>query len=212
MTVYLQPRGILAALLATGLALPNGSAQELPGAPSTLPEPPRASAPTLVDIGTDEPPFDYITIGFQSCKLPCRMYLVPGLQPVIASGRRSLVSHVEVTPNAARINFVDVTGAYRTAGAVLIPTGIIAASSLWALGLACRSNSSCTVANFVAWPLLGFTAMMTGIGLLGYSAGRDRYRLRAVTALPPVSSRLRLTGVAAAPTTAGAAMGASFEF
>ncbi len=210
MTMYQQPRGILAALLATGLALPSGAAQELPGAQSTLPEPPRASAPALVDIGSDELPFDYITIGFQSCKLPCRMYLQPGVQPVIASGRRSLISHVEVPPNAARINFVDATGAYRTAGAILIPTGIVAASSLWALGLACRS--SCTVANFIAWPLLGFTAMVTGIGLLGYSSGRDRYRVRAVSALPPVSSRLRLTGVAAAPTAEGAAMGASFVF
>ena len=226
MRQYLKLTSCMLATLLAYPAIPCGSANEqlpqpavgaappLPevGAAPTLPDPPRLEPPALFDIGGDESPFSYATIGFQSCKLPCRAYLQPGLQPVIASGKANLVTHIEVPRGAARIDFADVTGSYRVAGGVLIPTGIVAASSLWAIGLACSRNPACAVTNFTIWPVLGIAAMFTGIGLLGYSAGRDRYAVRIRPIAQTASTRPRLIGVAAAPTTDGAAAGAAFAF
>lgn len=214
---YLQLTSSLLATLIAYPAVPSSSANEqLPvsaaGAAPALPEPPRIEPPVLFDIGGEESPFSHVTIGFQSCKLPCRAYLQPGLQPVIASGKVSYISHIEVPRSAARIDFADATGSYRVAGAILIPTGIVAASSLWAIGLACTNQAGCAVTHFALWPVLGIAAMFTGIGLLGYSASRDRYAVRITPIAQAASARPRLIGVAAAPTVDGAAAGAAFAF
>lgn len=213
---YLKPTSFVLASALTYLPLPCGLAQaqldpEDPRAAAALPEPPRVDPPAVVEVGGDEPHFTTVTIGFQSCRLPCRMYVPPGLQPVIASGRASLVSHVDVPRAAVRIDLVDITGRYRVAGAILIPVGIVTASSLWAIGLGCLRTPGCEVANYILWPVLGVASMFTGIGLLGYAAGRDRYGVR-VTLATPAPTGPRLTGIAAAPTADGAAMAASFAF
>lgn len=216
MQKYLKLTCLLPAILLTCLQLPRSWAQTyeppaLTGPAPALPPPPRVELPVLVEIGGSESPFSAVTVGWQSCRIPCRLYVTPGLQPVIASGKASFITHVEVPRSSARLDLVDLTGGYRVAGAVLIPTGIVAAGSLWALGLACGRNSGCAVANFTLWPVLGIAAMFTGIGLLGYAAAHDRYGLRA-TPTAQAGGALRLTGLAAAPTEAGAAMAASFAF
>ena len=213
---YLKLTCLVPAMLLTFLQLPRGWAQgyeppALAGPGDSLPPPPRVEPPVLIEIGGSESPFSAVTVGWQSCRVPCRLYVAPGLQPVIATGKASFITHVEVPRSSARLDLVDLTRSYRVAGAILIPTGIATAASLWAFGLACGRNSGCAVANFTVWPVLGIAAMFTGIGLLGYAARRDRYGLRATPITQPVGA-LRLTGLAAAPTADGAALGASFAF
>lgn len=210
---YLKPTAFVLASALTYLTVPCGLAQAQPdpaAGVAGLPEPPRVDQPVVVEIGADDPHFTFVTLGFQSCRAPCRMFVPPGLQPLIASGKASLVSHVDVPRAPVRIDLVDATGSYRVAGAILVPVGIVTASSLWAIGLGCLRNPGCEVTNFVLWPVLGIASMFTGIGLLGHAARRDRYAVRVTLATPPTGPRL--TGIGAAPTSDGAAMAASFTF
>lgn len=205
------------ALLSTFLALPRGWAQGyeppgLTGSGQALPAPVPVELPVPVEVSGEELPFTYVTVGSQSCRAPCRLYVQPGLQPVIASGKTSFVSHVEVPRSGARLELWDRTFGYRTAGAILIPTGLLTGSGLWALAYACSYSTGCAVANFTVWPVLGLAAFFTGIGLLSYAANHDRYGLRVAPAAQSVSRSLRLTGIAASPTAEGAAMGATFAF
>jgi hypothetical protein len=177
-----------------------------------LAAPPRLELPVPVEVGGEDLPFTYVTVGSQSCKAPCRLYVQPGLQPVIASGKSSFISHVEVPRSGARLDLWDRTGGYRIAGAILIPTGLLTGSGLWALAYACSNNAGCAVANFTVWPVLGIAAFFTGVSLLGYAANHDRFGLRIAPAAQSACGGLRLTGIAAAPTADGAAMAASFAY
>ncbi len=105
---------------------------------------------------------------------------------------------------------------YLTAGAVLIPSGIVVAGGFWAFGLTCGYSSGsgvCQVLNFVGWPVIGISMLVTGAVLMGLSnrvpaADANRAEILDASARP----RVRLTGIAFAPTAEGASGAMSFVF
>jgi hypothetical protein len=216
MNAYLKKAVLYPALLLVTLMVQRAAADEpAPPVPAVgvapIPVFPRPAA--VVEVASDEPVFSYITVGTQTCAPPCRLLLLPGVQPVIASGRATFVGHLEVPSGAARIDVVDRTGGYRVAGAIMIPLGLVTASGLWAIGLACGYNSGgCQVANYTLWPVLGAASLFTGIGLLGYAASHDRYGLRVTPDSRLLGAAPRLTSLGVGPTGNGAALGAAFEF
>jgi hypothetical protein len=157
-----------------------------------------------------------VEVGGQRCETPCTLVLRPGPTSLHASGSGEVVSEFVVPHLPAQLRLAhDASTGYIRAGAVLVPTGIVVASSMWALGLACNGyDGGCYVANFTIWPILGVSMMTTGIVLLAVSGkhrapdGANRPEIVDGSAMPAI----RMTGIGLAPTATGAAGGLQLEF
>jgi hypothetical protein len=112
----------------------------------------------------------------------------------------------------APIELVETSNGYVTAGAVLIPVGLVMAAGMWALVFTCGENSGCALANLITWPILGAGAVFTGIGLLAYGAARSQTEIRINRPGESKRATPRLAGLGLSPTRSGAALGAAFSF
>jgi hypothetical protein len=99
---------------------------------------------------------------------------------------------------------------------VLIPTGIVVAASMWALGFACGPFSgSCTAINIIAWPVVGVTMLVTGsvlLGLYNRSHPLDATRPEILDARRERRPPVRFEGMGLAFMPGGAAAGLTFTF
>jgi hypothetical protein len=157
-----------------------------------------------------------VEAGGQSCATPCTLLLTPGPRALHASGSGDVDAQFVMPHLPAQLRLAhDGSGPYVRAGAVLVPTGIIVAASMWAVGLACPGSSDgCYIANFTIWPVLGVSMMTTGIVLLAisgkHSTPNDSNRPEIIDA--SLEPRLRMTGLGLAPTTSGAVGALGFSF
>lgn len=112
-----------------------------------------------------------VTAGDDSCDTPCVLRMRPGPAKVhvLGPGERDLQLVVPHLAAQVRLH----TGPpdwYQTAGAILIPTGIVIGASMWALMFACGfgpNSGPCYALNATAWPVLGAAMIVTGSVLLG---------------------------------------------
>jgi hypothetical protein len=150
----------------------------------------------------------------QTCALPCNLSVRPGVHPVIASGTEFLARHAEIPATSTRLEIVDRMPGHRLAGVIMIPIGLVMATTMWALGSTCSgpNSSACLATNLILWPVLGTVTFFTGLGLAIYGSSRNRYGLRVTEVGQSANLRPRLLGVGASPTANGAAMAASFSF
>ncbi|MEI8258630.1 MAG: hypothetical protein WCJ30_23400 [Deltaproteobacteria bacterium] len=153
--------------------------------------------------------------GGRRCTTPCTLVLPPGPMSVHATGAGDLTAQLVVPhlPSQVRLDH-GAPGWFGTAGAVMIPAGLVVGGGFWAIGLACGySSGGCMAANFVGWPLLGVGLLVTGSVLMGLSnrapaADANRAEILDARARP----RVRFTGIAFAPTGTGAAGAVGFAF
>lgn len=161
---------------------------------STRRAPPQARAPSAVPVQVlaypGSQPYD-VTIGAQSCTTPCVLTVPPGPATLTATGAGELAFQLVVPPTPAQIRLQHPDDEGHTIGAALVPVGIAVAAGMWAVGLACAndSNSGCSTANFIIWPVVGVSTMITGIVLL----------VRGRQPPAPDANRVELLGLADAP-------------
>lgn len=212
---------LAATITALGLYAGDARAQQAEVAPQPAPQvielgaiAVRPRGPTPVHFLAYRGEDSYtVRVGNVQCSTPCTLPLPPGPTTVRASGSGELVAQLVVPHLAAQVRLSHGAPAwYMPAGATLVPLGIVVASALWTVGLACRSGG-CYVANFVAWPVLGVAMLVTGSALLGIAnrpvaLDANRPEILDARARP----RLRLRDVALGPTEQGVFAAASFVF
>ena len=122
----------------------------------------------LIDIAKDDN-IQFLSIGSATCEPPCQLQAQRGPQLVIGTGSSTFVSHLLVN-GPGKVRIVS-RSSYRIAGMFLIPSGIVLAASLWALGFLCPNGGSdaCPTIALAGGPALGLGLLFTGLGLLGYS-------------------------------------------
>jgi hypothetical protein len=154
-----------------------------------------------------------VSIGGQACTTPCSLMLRPGIAELTAKGAGDVELQVVIPPRAGQIRIQHADSRMFTAGAIMVPVGIVVGASLWAAAFACPNTDQggCVIANLTVWPVLGFTTMITGIVFL--AKGRvapppDANRVDLVARAPAV--RLRSFGFA--PQNGGATGGLALEF
>ncbi len=205
----------LSALLAAG-----------PVAPSAPPLPPSVTAPqdaNSIDGWSTEVHFlgyrgdetYVVTVADQSCTTPCTLMIHPGPTKVhvVGSGETDLQMVIPHLTAQVRLN----TGApswYQPAGIALIPTGIVVASSLWALGLTCSFNSgACFAVNAITWPVLGASMLIVGSVLLGlYNRSQPADANRAEILDASRTTGWHFEGFSLAPTRNGVTGGFTLTF
>ena len=187
-------------------------------APPPPPQPP--PRPSLVPMNFLAYRGDHsyaVQIGAQGCVTPCALLLPHGPTSVHVTGSGTFDTQFVMPHLASQIRLQqDDSGAYVTTGAILVPSGIVVAASMWAVGLACgqSSGSECFATNVIFWPILGASMTTTGIVLLAVSGKHkapfeaNRPEILDANAAPS----LRLTGVGLAPTQRGAVGGLGFAF
>jgi hypothetical protein len=153
-----------------------------------------------------------VSLGNGRCFTPCTVVVPPGPAMLEAKGAGEMKLQFVVPTRPGQIRLHHSANGGFVAGAILVPVGIVTGASLWSLGFLCDS-SECLVSNFIAWPVLGVSALITGIVLL--ATGRvtppvdaNRVELIGRGGAP----RLRLTSVGLAPQPGGAAGGLRLEF
>jgi hypothetical protein len=158
-----------------------------------------------------------VTVGEQSCTTPCTLRLRPGPTKVHVIGPGESDLQVVVPHLTAQVRVS--TGPpnwYLPAGAALIPTGLVVAAGMWAVGFACGfgpSSGGCMAVNFIGWPVLGVAMVVTGAVLLGLynrSQPLDANRPEILDARRP--RRWRFEGFSLAPTRDGFAGALSLSF
>ena len=157
-----------------------------------------------------------VDVGGQRCQTPCSLMLQPGPAKLGAKGSGELSTQFVVPHLPAQVRVAhDSSAAYVSAGAALVPTGIVVASAMWAIGFACNYNdSSCYVANFTVWPILGVSMMTSGIVLLALSG---KHRIPSDANHPEIldgsaAPGVRMTGLGVAPSKSGAVGALGFQF
>ncbi len=109
-----------------------------------------------------------VAVAGQGCTTPCTVMAPPGITELKARGAGDILLQLAVPtrPSQIRLQHTDSTG--YTAGAALLPTGVLVGASMWAIVFACpnEDGGGCQIANLVLWPVLGATMMITGIVLL----------------------------------------------
>jgi hypothetical protein len=125
-----------------------------------------------------------VNAGGDRCTTPCTLWLPRGPQTLKASGDGDISADIVVPPLPSMVRLHHRSSGMRTAGALLIPLGIVVGASMWSLALTCE-DSACAVGNLIAWPVAGASMLITGIVLVA-SAGGD----------PPAdANRVELTGL-----------------
>lgn len=161
-----------------------------------------------------EDPYE-VYAGAQHCSTPCTMVLPSGPNLVRTTGAGEFSTQLVVPHLPAQVRlFHSAPQSYFVAGAVLIPTGIIVAASMWALGFACGySNPGCYAANFITWPVVGVTMLITGSVLMAIAnrappGDANRAEILDARARP----RVRFTDFAFGPTNGGLGGALTFAF
>jgi hypothetical protein len=181
------------------------AAQAAPANPKTVP----------LAILAYKPDFKYeVTLAGRTCETPCSVTVPPGPLSLKATGTGEISVDFVMPPRPGQMRLHHTDSSNFTAGAILLPTGIVTGASLWALIFACPSESSgCQLANVTIWPILGGSAMIAGIVLLAQG--------RVIP--PPDSNRVDLVGRRSTPLRfasfglgpvpgGGGTAGARFEF
>jgi hypothetical protein len=106
----------------------------------------------------------------QRCATPCSLELPSGAHVVTASGVGDVETTITVAAGRSAMRLQhDTSRTRRIVGAVLIPSGIVIASTFWVFGFdppaGTNDRGSWFDANVTAWPLLGTTILVTGIVL-----------------------------------------------
>jgi hypothetical protein len=173
-------------------------------------QPRLSQVPIQVMAYKPELTFD-VEIGPAKCTTPCTLTLPPGTAMLRASGPGKIEQPIVIParPGVLRLHHAD--SSTFTAGAILVPTGLVVGGSMWAFALLCR-DTGCTLTNLILWPVVGLTTLVTGIALL--ATGRvvppaDANRVEIVGRAGP---RFRVTSVGFAPTPGGASGGLTVEF
>src|SRR5262249_55617508 len=136
----------------------------------------------------------------------------PGPARLETSGAGELSMDIVVPPRPAQIRLQHSDSTAFTAGAILLPTGLVVGASLWSLAFVCGSDT-CQLLNLTVWPVLGGSAFITGIVLLAMgkvTPANDANRVELVAR--GGAPRPRLTSFGLAPTEGGATGGLRFEF
>ena len=177
--------------------------------------PPR---PRLVPVGFRAYSADHaytVQVLSQSCGTPCTLLLPEGPTRLSATGSGAFDVQFVVPHYAAHLRLAhDDSDAYIRAGAILLPTGLVVASSMWSLAFACNGMNGCWVANVIIWPIAGASITTAGIVLLAVAGGQrpegdaNRPEIIGRGAVPT----LRLTGFGLAPIRSGAVGGVAFQF
>lgn len=152
-----------------------------------------------------------VELGPGKCSTPCTLMLPPGPAPLRANGAGKVEQQLIIPDRPASIRLQHPENGRFTAGAILLPSGLVVGGSLWALGLACRD--ACTMVNVIAWPTIGLGMIITGAVLM--ATGRHP--------VPPDANRVdivarrnklpfELTSVGLEPGPGGARGGLTFSF
>ena len=159
-----------------------------------------------------------VSIGSEVCTTPCTLTVQPGPTFIKATGSGKLTLELVVPPRPGQIRLQHADGAGFYAGAALVPIGVVMASTLWAIGLTCNNsfdgNSSCMAGNFIAWPSLGLSVMITGIVLLARGHQVPEPDSNRVEIIGRRSAPVQLTSFGLAPLvgSSGAPTGLGFSF
>ncbi len=157
-----------------------------------------------------------VQVGPQRCVTPCTLLVPAGPGSLHATGSGDIDAQFVMPHLSSQLRLQhDASGAYVIPGAVLVPTGIVVAASMWTIALACNGDDeTCVIANLSVWPVLGAAMMTTGIVLLAVSGKHrppgdaNRPEILDASKEPPI----RLTGIGLAPTSRGAVGGLGFAF
>ena len=162
----------------------------------------------------------HVSVGPYMCSVPCRLWVPRELYPIFAHGQASSVGHL-VAYGPTTATFVRQRTGYRTAGAILIPIGLLT-TGLTGLFRTCHSpygefDPGCAVAHLTTWPIMGAATFITGLSLLIYASGAPLKLHQVVTSdssRPARPQKLQLTGIGIgiSPTPSGGNLMTAFEF
>jgi len=158
-----------------------------------------------------------VRVRSEHCNTPCTLVLPSGPTTIHVTGSGELTTQLVVPHFAGQVRLNHGAPSwYFPAGAALIPSGIVVAGGMWALGLACgygSGSSACYAANFIGWPILGVAMLITGSVLMGVAnrgapVDANRVEILDARARPGV----HFTDLAIAPTSSGLAAAVAFAF
>ncbi len=152
--------------------------------PEPQPPPPPPAVP--VHFLSYRPNVTYdIEAGQARCATPCTIPMVPGPAVLKATGPGTVDLQLVVPPHPSQIRLQHADSSSFVAGIVMLPVGLVVATGMWAVGLACgNDDGGCQLGNFVVWPVLGVATLVTGIVLLAHGRG----------APPPDANRVEILG------------------
>lgn len=161
-----------------------------------------------------------VSVGPYMCSVPCRLWLPREIYPVFARGQTSSVGHlVAYGPTTATFVRQRTRTGYRTAGAILLPIGLLTTGLTGLIGT-CHSPSGefdpvCAVAHLTTWPIMSAATIITGLSLLIYASGAPLMLHQVVTSdssRPTRPQKLQLTGIDISPTPSGGNLMTAFVF
>lgn len=169
-----------------------------------------------VDI-EDHEKITYVSVGPKTCAVPCRLWVPRGIHPVFADGQARGGGHL-VVDGPTRARFVRQQTEYRTAGAILLPIGLLT-PGLIGLVKTCRTvnglDLGCLIAHSSIWPLISLGTLIPGLILLISASGTPLKLIQVVTSdssRPTQPQKLQLTGIGISPTPSGGNLMTAFEF
>ena len=149
-----------------------------------------------------------VSTPYGRCTTPCTLEMPIGPQVIHTSGAGELATELFVPTGQSRVRLQHDSSGQKTAGAVLIPAGIVVGGGLWALGIICSGDGACFTANVIAWPLVGVGMIAAGIALIAGAEAppADANRIETVGLAPwltpgPAGSP-QMTGVVGSVTAA----------
>jgi hypothetical protein len=189
------------------LAKDESCAKPPPPPPPPPPPKPKPAAVGAVRVGFvgKQPKTEYeIDAGGRRCVTPCELKLQPGRQHVSVRGPVMFDQDLYVPARNVRVEVEHASRRAQVAGAILLPTGLLATVIALAALVANGSDNS----TIIAIALLPLTAgiMTTGAVLLGKSGAN----LLSVTG--NLGERKVSLGFAAAPRPGGGTVGLSITF
>jgi len=157
-----------------------------------------------------------VTLGSATCTTPCALSVPPGVAALHAEGAGAVDGRLLIppVPGVVRVRHHDV--ASQIAGVVLVPFGVMIASTGWLAGETCSGGSpsydTCRTAHRITWPVVGLATLATGIVLLvrgrGAPPDANRVLLTGQLTSPPV----QVTTLGVGPLARGAWAGAGLAF
>jgi hypothetical protein len=179
-----------------------------------VPPPPPARVPVHLLSYKGDTTYE-VALGGTACTTPCTVMVPPGATMLKTRGSGVVEEQIVIPVRPGQIRLQHTDSAGFVAGAVLVPVGITVGASMWALALTCNDSSGCVIANLTIWPVLGVSALVTGIVLLArgrVTPAADANRVEIIGR--PGAPLLRFTSAGLAPLAGGkgATAGVGFEF